>query len=185
MSSSRVIVCSGEKMFTNNECLEIYSPVYSVWQRKWKTYCQYPKNVSWRKPLLLGFDLSLFFCKTDWCINIMTRIKGTDYLNFSYCWYLFFQNVFSLDFGHFQRSITEWKADFVYIFQQWAFLRLHVTCDIKRRTQKLGQHILRYISRFQHSERDNSFAIAQHLSQKKLKRPMHREMYRVSGLVTI
>ena len=51
------------------------------------------------------------------------------------------------------------KTDFVYIFQQWAFLCLCVMCGTKRRTQKLGQHILRYVSKFRRSERDNEFII--------------------------
>ena len=37
---------------------------------------------------------------------------------------------------------------FVSIFQQWAFLRLRMTCAIKRYTHKLGRDILGYVSKF-------------------------------------
>ena len=47
------------------------------------------------------------------------------------------------------------NADFVYFFQQRVFLRLCVTRVIKCYSQKLGHNILRYVSKFQHSERDN------------------------------
>ena len=44
--------------------------------------------------------------------------------------------------------------DFVYVFQQ-SFLRLHMTCGIKRRMQKLGHNILRWVSKFLHSDHDS------------------------------
>ena len=46
------------------------------------------------------------------------------------------------------------NTDFVYIFQQWALLRLRVTCCTKHHMQKLGHHILRYVSKFRRSEHD-------------------------------
>ena len=41
--------------------------------------------------------------------------------------------------------------DFVYFFQEWALLRLRVTCHTERHTQKLGHHIVRNVSKFRRS----------------------------------
>ena len=48
------------------------------------------------------------------------------------------------------------NTDFVFGFQQRAFLRLWVTRVIKRCSRKLGHDILHYVWKFRHSERDNN-----------------------------
>ena len=45
-------------------------------------------------------------------------------------------------------------------------LWLQMTCGTKHCTQKLGQHILRHVSNFQHYEHDNSFVISTKALQK-------------------
>ena len=75
--------------------------------------------------------------------------------------YWTFQNVFMLDFGHFQHLnivkggtnscdlhvILKLKIMFAFS-NNWHFLCLRLRCSTKRRTQKLGQHILHYVSKF-------------------------------------
>ena len=85
----------------------------------------------------------------------MGQIKVKDLLNICNC-----------DCGPFCVSLLtdrrlKWpsKVDFVHVFQQRAFLRLCVTRGIKRRSQKSGHDILRYVSKFWRSERDNYFFI--------------------------
>ena len=56
------------------------------------------------------------------------------------------------------------KHDFVHICSTKGALLLHVTYDIKRRTQKFDHHILCYVSKVQRSERDNEFFVSKKTS---------------------
>ena len=53
-----------------------------------------------------------------------------------------------------------------------AFLRLHVTCCIKRRIQKLGHHILRYVSKFRALNVIINLLLAKNHRENILKRPV-------------
>ena len=51
---------------------------------------------------------------------------------------------------------------------------MHMTFDTKHSMQKLGHHILCYVSKFQRSEHDNEFVIGKKTSQNLLKRPISK-----------
>ena len=74
------------------------------------------------------------------------------------------------------------------IFQLWAFVRLRVTCGIKRRTQKLGQHILLYVSKFPHSDLIINLLLEKNISGKhfeKTNRSVLRIVYLLFVFTTI